>query len=65
MDTEKFKANWKTIRDRARKQWTDLTDDDLRYDEGREDELFERIHQRTGKTRDIIKGWFNQQMTGF
>jgi uncharacterized protein YjbJ (UPF0337 family) len=32
-----------------------LTDDDLKYEEGREEELYGRIQRRIGKSKDEIK----------
>jgi uncharacterized protein YjbJ (UPF0337 family) len=32
-----------------------LTDDDLAYSEGQEDQLYGRLQQRLGKTKDEIK----------
>jgi len=35
-----------------------LTDDDLKYEEGKEDELLGRLQQKTGKTKDDLRKWF-------
>lgn len=37
--------------------YADLTDDDLLYVEGKEDELYGRLQEKTGKTRDEVKTW--------
>lgn len=37
----------------------DLTDDDLRYEEGKEDELIGRLQKRTGKTKQELKDWID------
>ena len=39
-----------------------LTDDDLTYVEGKEDELYGRLQEKTGKSKDDIKSWFDKQM---
>lgn len=54
MDNLRIKGNWNQIKGKLKQQWGDLTDDDLRYEEGREDELIGRIQERTGKTREEI-----------
>jgi len=62
MDYLRIKGNWNELKGRAKQEWADLTDDDLLYEEGREDELFGRIQTRTGRTRDEIRDWFNRQL---
>ena len=49
------KGNWNIIKGSLKQRWADLTDDDLQYVEGKEDELIGRIQKRTGETRDAIE----------
>jgi uncharacterized protein YjbJ (UPF0337 family) len=37
----------------------DLTDDDLLYAEGKEDELVGKLQKKTGKTQDEVNSWLN------
>jgi len=62
MDYLRIKGNWNELKGRAKQEWADLTDDDLLYEEGREDELLGRIQTRTGRTRDEIRDWFDRQL---
>ena len=62
MDKLRFKGNWNELKGRAKQEWGDLTDDDLLYVEGKEDELLGRIQTRTGRTKDEIRDWFDRQM---
>lgn len=62
MDKLRFKGNWNELKGRAKQEWADLTDDDLMYVEGKEDELLGRIQQKTGKTRDEVRNWFNSEL---
>lgn len=62
MDKLRFKGNWNELKGRAKQEWADLTDDDLLYEEGKEDELLGKIQTRTGKTKDEIRQWFDRQM---
>ncbi|OJV76399.1 MAG: CsbD family protein [Bacteroidia bacterium 44-10] len=62
MDDLRFKGKWNELRGRAKQEWADLTDDDLLYEEGKEDELYGKIQQKTGKAKDEIRNWFNQQL---
>jgi len=51
MNTLEIKGNWHIIRGKLKQRFANLTDDDLRYEEGQEQELFGRILKRTGQTR--------------
>jgi uncharacterized protein YjbJ (UPF0337 family) len=55
----KMKGNWNEIKGKAKQQWANLTDDDLLYEEGKEDELYGRIQQKTGKTKEEVKNWID------
>ena len=48
-------GHWSVIKERLRQKYADLTDDDLRYKEGQEEELIERLQQFTGQTRKDIE----------
>ena len=64
MDKLRIKGNWNELKCRAKQEWADLTDDDLLYVEGKEDELLGRIQNRTGKTRDEVRSWFDRELDG-
>jgi uncharacterized protein YjbJ (UPF0337 family) len=55
MNTLQMKGNWNVIKGRLKQKFADLTDNDLRYEEGREDELLGRLQQRTGKTKEEME----------
>ncbi len=61
MDTLELKGNWNILKGRLKKSFASLTDDDLTYEEGQEDELWGRIQKKTGKTRDEVKKWFDEE----
>lgn len=54
MTTLEIKGDWNIAKGKLKQRWARLTDDDLRYIEGREDELIGRIQKRTGETREAI-----------
>jgi uncharacterized protein YjbJ (UPF0337 family) len=60
MDRLRIKGNWNELKGKLKQQWGDLTDDDLKYQEGREDELLGRIQQKTGKSREEIINYINR-----
>jgi len=55
----KMKGNWNEIKGKAKQHWGNLTDDDLLYEEGKEDELYGRIQKKTGKTKEEVKKWID------
>lgn len=55
MNKLQLKGNWNIAKGRLKKRWAELTDEDLTYVEGQEDELIGRIQKRTGETREAIE----------
>ncbi|HLP71605.1 MAG TPA: CsbD family protein [Bacteroidales bacterium] len=55
-----FSGNWDMIKGKLKQKYANLTDDDLMYTEGREDETLGRIEKKLGKSRQelekIIRG---------
>lgn len=54
MDMLEFKGNWNQIRSRLKEKYANLTDDDLIYKEGNEDEFLGRLQAKTGHTREEL-----------
>jgi uncharacterized protein YjbJ (UPF0337 family) len=52
---DKLRGNWNQIKGKLKQQYGDLTDDDLMYQEGQEDQLYGRLQERLGKTKDEVK----------
>lgn len=59
MDDLRIKGNWNKIKGKLKQQYGDLTDDDLTYTEGKEDELIGRLQDKTGKSKDEIRRMLN------
>lgn len=57
MNTTEIKGNWNEIKGKLKQKYAELTDDDLLYEEGKEDETFGRIQQKIGKTKDEVIKW--------
>ncbi|MBS1606886.1 MAG: CsbD family protein [Bacteroidetes bacterium] len=56
----KMKGNWNEMKGKIKQQYANLTDDDLLYEEGKEDELYGRIQKKTGRTKEEIKSWIDK-----
>ncbi len=50
-----IKGDWNIAKGKLKQKWAQLTDDDLQYVEGREDELLGRIQKRTGQSKEIVE----------
>ena len=61
MDNLIVKGTWNELKGKLKQAYGNLTDDDLKYEEGKEDELLGRLQKKTGKTKDDLKKWFNTQ----
>jgi len=54
MDKLEIKGNWNQLKGKLKQEYSELTNDDLRYSEGREDELVGRLQEKLGKSRKAI-----------
>ncbi|MBK0369085.1 CsbD family protein [Flavobacterium agrisoli] len=55
MNTTEIKGNWNELKGKLKQQYADLTDDDLLYAEGKEDELYGRLQQKLGKSKEEVQ----------
>jgi len=60
MTTLELKGNWNVIKGKLMQQYATLTENDLVYVHGAEDELFGRLQVKLGKTKqeifDLVEG---------
>ena len=61
MTIQTLKENWLFAIGRLKAKYAILTDADLDYHEGHEDELISRIQNRTGARRDEIERFFEDE----
>ncbi len=55
MNDLKIKGNWNQIKGKIKQDYGKLTDDDLAYAEGHEDELVGRLQEKLGKSKDEVR----------
>lgn len=53
----KLKGNWNEIKGKMKQKYASLTDDDLMYDEGKDDELLGRIQKKIGQSKAEVIKW--------
>jgi uncharacterized protein YjbJ (UPF0337 family) len=63
MSTLEMKGNWNIAKGKIKQKFAQLTDDDLQFVEGKEDELIGRIQKRTGHTKANIKRIMDESCT--
>lgn len=54
MNKLQIKGNWNEVKGKLKQQYGELTDDDLTYVEGKEDELLGRLQKKTGKSKEKL-----------
>ena len=50
-----LKGNWNEIKGKLKQKYGQLTDDDLAFAEGKEDELLGRLQKRLGKSKEDVR----------
>ena len=57
MDKMEIKGKWNEWKGKLKQAHADLTDDDLKYEEGKDDEMWGKIQSKTGKAKDELVTW--------
>ena len=55
MTNLQLKGSWNEIKGKLKQKYGQLTDQDLLFAEGKEDELLGRLQKRLGKTKDELR----------
>jgi uncharacterized protein YjbJ (UPF0337 family) len=50
-----MKGSWNEIKGKLKQKYGQLTDDDLAFADGKEDELLGRLQKRVGRTKDQLR----------
>lgn len=59
MDNLKIKGSWNQVKGKLKEEYGELTDDDLQYTEGKEDQLIGRLQKKLGKSKDEVRRIIN------
>ena len=60
MDKLNLKGNWNVVKGKLKQKYAQLTDQDLLFAEGKEDELLGRLEKKLGKKKDDIRSLIAQ-----
>ncbi|WP_038172179.1 CsbD family protein [Verrucomicrobium sp. BvORR106] len=55
MTTLQMKGTWNEVKGKLKQKYGQLTDDDLKFEEGKEDELLGRLQKRLGRSKDEVR----------
>lgn len=55
MENQEWKGKWQELKGKLKQRYAELTDDDLTFIEGKEDEWLGRLSQKLGKTKGQIR----------
>ena len=55
MNSLTIKGTWNETKGKLKQKYADLTDDDLLFEEGKEEELLGRLQKKTGQTKEAIR----------
>jgi hypothetical protein len=59
MNKLQFKGEWHELKGKLRQKFADLTDNDLDFTEGQEEELLGHLQKKLGKSQDEIAHLIN------
>ena len=57
--SDQVKGNWNQIKGKIKEEYGEVTDDDLAYEEGKEDQMLGRLQEKTGKTKQELKNFID------
>lgn len=52
--TTELKGNWNQLKGKLKEKYADLTDDDLLFTEGKQDEMFGKLQKKLGKSKEEL-----------
>lgn len=59
MNNLQFRGNWNEIKTKLKTKYPNITDEDLTYASGSEDDMLERLQLKTGVPRDELRREIN------
>lgn len=57
-NSTEIKGNWEQLKGKMKQKFAELTDDDLMFEEGKEQEMWGKLQEKLGKTEKEIKSLF-------
>ena len=57
-NSTEIKGHWDELKGKLKQKYAELTDDDLTYEEGKDDEMWGRLEQKLGKAKKELLSIF-------
>ena len=57
-NSEEIKGSWNELKGNLKQKFAELTEDDLLFEEGQDEEMWGKIQQKLGKTKKEILSLF-------
>ena len=54
MNTTELEGNWEEFKGKLKQKFATLTDDDLKFEEGKQEEVMGRLQVKLGKTKEEL-----------
>jgi uncharacterized protein YjbJ (UPF0337 family) len=61
MNSDQVNGKFKQLAGEIKREWGQITDDDMTQAEGNMEKLVGKIQERTGERRDAIEKWLKDQ----
>lgn len=58
-NTGNLEEKWPRVKEQLKKEHPQLTEGDLHYDAGQEEELVRRLHEKLNRTKREIRNWLH------
>lgn len=55
-----LKGTWNEMKGKLKQKYAQLTDDDLLFEEGKEEEVIGRIQKKTGESKENIRDFISR-----
>ena len=61
MDELELRGKWHELKGKVKEAHGDLTDDDLRWEEGKDEEFYGLMQKKLGKSREQVVDWLRSR----
>ena len=58
-DSQKLEQNWPAVREKLKREYPQLSEDDLTFERGKEEEMLLNLQAKLNKTKQEIRNWLH------
>lgn len=63
MSNLNLKGSWNELKGKLKQKYANLTDDDLKYEEGQDDKFIGNLQRKLGKTKEEIENTLSEMIS--